>query len=136
MIEEPVSSKELRVFGLGAGAILLALPTLATILRRSERSSLFFVVPLALGALLVLLGAFFPGALRPVYRRWMVFARAIAQFNTLVLLTVAFYLVLAPIGLLLKLIQGDPMERQMKPGTYWRKPRPHSLGARHFERQF
>ena len=136
MIEEPVTSRELRVFGLGAGAILLALPTAGMLLRPREHYPLAIPVGLALGALLMTMGAFFPRALAPVYGKWMVLARAIARFNTIVLLTATYCLVLVPLGLLLRLVRTDPMDRQMEKGSYWRRPRSHSLGNKHFERQF
>ncbi len=127
------AKKDLRVFGLGVGAALLLFGALALY---SGRHPGLAAPLLAAGVLLVLLGAAAPGALSPAYGPWMAFARALGWFNTRLLLTLVFFLVFTPVGLLMRLFGSDPMERRFGPGTYWRKPPPHSLGPRHFERQF
>lgn len=50
-----------------------------------------------------------PGLLRPVFRIWMWAAHKIGAFNARVLLTIVFYLVIAPIGLIRRIAGADPL---------------------------
>jgi hypothetical protein len=129
----PVTTRRLREFGLGAGGILLVL---AIVLRWRGKPAPLVAALLTLSALFLLLGALAPTWLTPVFRGWMAFAGIIGRINTAVILTVTFFLILTPLGLMMKLLKRDPMARQMKAGSYWRKPRTHSRGNKHFERQF
>ena len=129
----PVTTRRLREFGLGAGGILLVL---AIVLRWRGKPAPLVAALLSLSALFLLLGALAPTWLTPVFRGWMAFAGIIGRINTAVILTVTFFLILTPLGLMMKLLKRDPMARQMKGGSYWRKPRTHSRGNKHFERQF
>ncbi len=129
----PVTTRRLREFGLGAGGILLAL---AIVFRWSGKPAPLVAALLTLSALFFLLGALAPTWLTPVFRGWMSFAGIIGRINTAVILTATFFLILTPLGLMMKLLKRDPMARHMKGGSYWRKPRTHSRGNKHFERQF
>jgi hypothetical protein len=68
--------------------------------------------------------------LRSAYAGWMVVARKIGWFNSRVILTVVFYLVLTPVGLVRRILGYDPMHRrfELETGSYrvTRAPRPGS----------
>ena len=71
-------------------------------------------------SLLLLLLAFTPFTLRPVFKIWLKVGHAIGKFNTLVLLSVMFVLIFIPAGLVMRLFGRDPMKRKMYiDGTYW-----------------
>ncbi|MGD2079575.1 MAG: SxtJ family membrane protein, partial [Nitrospirota bacterium] len=91
-----LSRWNLRKFGLMVGGVFLLIAALAML---GDRSSALTAVLGLVGAALVATGAFFPGALRGIYRVWMGAALAVGWFVSRVLLSVLFFLVVTPIGL-------------------------------------
>jgi len=92
--------------------------------------------PTALGALAVGLGVpglVFPRLLRPVYVGWMAAAFPIGWTVSHVLLGIIFYGVVTPIGLLLRVMGRDPMNRKLdrQAKTYWIEHDP-AEAARYF----
>jgi len=80
--------------------------------------------PTALWAAAVVVGlpgVVFPALLRPVYVGWMVAAFPIGWTVSHLLLGSIFYLVISPIGLLLRALGRDPMRRTFEHDakTYW-----------------
>ena len=112
-----------RKFGLSVGGVLLLFAAIAY-----WRGHLTLAPILAVpGGLLALGGVLFPGLLVPVERRWMAAAMVIGTFNTRVLLTVVYYLLITPIGLVFRLLGRDPLDRHPQTGdSYWtrRSPEP------------
>ena len=75
---------------------------------------------------LTLLGAGFvmiPMGMKPVYRTWLRIAHLIGRGITTLMLTLGFYLVITPAGLLKRVFGGRPLP--LKPdknaATYWVK---------------
>ena len=93
--------------------------------------SLFFRWLFVVAALFLFFGVAAPRLLAPVFRAWMKLAAVLGWINTRILLILVYYLVVTPIGLLMRLFRRSPL-----PGGYWEKPKPHSYGDRHFEKQF
>jgi hypothetical protein len=89
----------------------------------------------AIAAVLSLLSAVAPAALRPVYRVWMRIGEALGWLNTRILLTLVFFLVVTPIGLVMRLFGRSPIATA-KRDSYWTDVEPHSYGDRHVEKQF
>ena len=57
-----------------------------------------------------------------IFKAWMNFARALGRVNTVILLSVVYYLMFTPLGLLARLFGRDPLERKWtKEATYWKK---------------
>ncbi|HYC59063.1 MAG TPA: SxtJ family membrane protein [Thermoanaerobaculia bacterium] len=90
----------------------------------------------SIAAVLSLLSAIAPSLLHPVYRGWMRFGEALGWINTRVILTLVFFLVVTPIGLLMRLFGRSPMEPARRGDSYWTDVDPHSYGDRHVEKQF
>lgn len=65
--------------------------------------------------------AYAPGLYYP-YRVWMAFAAVMGWLNTRLLLGVVFYLLMAPLGLLLRLTGKLQYQLHPKGNSYWRKP--------------
>lgn len=104
-----------RAFGLGVGAVLLAI---AGWLLWTGRPTAAVATGGAGGALVVL------GAVRPVLLRWpsalwWKVAFALGHVNARVVLTVIFVGVLTPIGLLWRLIGRDPLARDRRRWSGW-----------------
>jgi hypothetical protein len=62
-----------------------------------------------------------PPLFRLIYHFWIGFSVVLGYFVSRILLTVIFFLVLMPTGLIMRLVGKDPMERQRDPeaGSYW-----------------
>jgi hypothetical protein len=127
-----VTAKQLRSFGVLVGGIFACIG-LWPVLWRGQDLRLWAVV---LGTLLVISALVSPTSLRVVYRGWMALGQALGWFNTRIILGVVFYLLVTPMGLLMRLAGKDPMRRRYAPeaDTYHvvRQPRPSS----HMMRQF
>jgi hypothetical protein len=54
-----------------------------------------------------------PSLLAPVYKGWMSVGHALGWINTRIILGVIFYILLLPIGLLMRLFRKDPMARKL-----------------------
>jgi hypothetical protein len=76
-----------------------------------------------------------PGSLASVYRWWMRFAAALAWINTRILLIAIFYLVVTPVGLIMRIVRRSPLDVTKK-DSYWTEPHRNSYGDRHYEKQF
>lgn len=123
----PQTPKVLRNFGLVVGGALLLLA--AFLFWRADWQAGTLVMALGVGGLtLVITGLLVPGALRPLYPVWMTLALVLGTIMTAVLLTAVFYLIVTPIGLLMRLAGKDPMNRRPDPkqATYWIKRAPES----------
>jgi Saxitoxin biosynthesis operon protein SxtJ len=104
-----------RKFGLMVGGAFLLLAAL--LWRRVHLPAA--AVSGALGGVLVLGGLAWPSQLGPVYRAWMALARAISKVTTPIFMSVIFFLVLTPAGLLVRLFGHRPLTRPHGAGTYW-----------------
>jgi len=73
-----------------------------------------------------LAGFFFPMAFRQPYRLWMSLAFIMGWFMTRLILTSAFFLIMTPMAMLLKLLRKDILEEGLKKeaGTYWKRYEP------------
>ncbi|HEU4886793.1 MAG TPA: SxtJ family membrane protein [Thermoanaerobaculia bacterium] len=89
----------------------------------------------SIAAVLSLLSAVAPRSLHPVYRGWMRVGEVLGWINTRIILTLVFFLVVTPIGLLMRLFGRSPIAT-VKRDSYWTDVEPHSYGDRHVEKQF
>jgi membrane-associated phospholipid phosphatase len=76
--------------------------------------------------------------LRPLYIGWMMFAFVLGWINTRIILGIFFYLILTPIGLVLRLTGKDLLDERMdrEASTYWKKRDPLSSDPQRCERMF
>ncbi len=100
----------LRSFALTTSAILIVLFGLAIPWIFEFQYPLW---PWYLGAGLSLAGLIVPMWLRPVYRTWMRFGLLMSKITTPLIMGIVFYLVLMPMGLVMRLMGKDPMAREM-----------------------
>ena len=125
--------KDLVQFGLLVGAVFLLIGWL---LERKDASAAVYV--LGLGGTLVLLGAVLPRLLAPIYRVWMTLALAMGFVMTRVLLTVFYFLLVTPFGLVMRLFGKDLIDKKLdrNASTYW-KPKEYLIPDRsRFEKYF
>src|SRR5688572_25382601 len=65
----------------------------------------------ALGGVLVLGGALFPGSMGPLYRAWMGLARVLSKVTTPIFMGIVYFLVLGPIGLIRRVFGKNSLVR-------------------------
>ena len=128
------SRADLRRFGLSVGGAF-GLLALASWWRGHVLPPCVFA---ALAVLLVVPGLVAPGALGPVRRVWMGAAALLGEVNSRIILTVFFYLVIAPVGFVLRHLVRDPLDRALddrKASTWIRRERG-PLDRARYEQQF
>ena len=113
------SPRSLRRFGVTVGAVLAAVG--GVVMWRAGMDSGTARVLLAVGAVLLVGGAVAPRALRVPYLAWMALALALGFVMTRVLLTVVYFGIVTPIGLMLRIAGRDPVNRRPDPSvtSYW-----------------
>ena len=134
--EKPADRGKLRNFGLLIGAILLLWGAV-----RFHRGRPYAIPGLSVGGTLVFLGAALPDSLRLPYRCWMGLAHVLGAINTRILLFLTFWLMIAPLGMLRRLISGSALDSKPRdlPGggkTYWQARTKDERGSKHFENMF
>ncbi len=132
-MEHPVPIPPRR-FGLTVGGVFLAIGLLLLWRGRVVAASIVGTP----GALLVLGALVAPGWLVPVERRWMRFAAVAGAFNARLILLLAYFLILSPVGLVMRLVGRDPLDRRLRTAkSYWRKRPPATPPSRErYARQY
>lgn len=107
----PASRPSLRRFGLTVGGVFLLLGCVSWWRAHEVAPRVLW----GLGAPLVSLGLVAPGLLGPVERAWMAMAEVLGRVNARIILTVLFFVVMTPFGLLRRW-RTDPLDRRMHDG--------------------
>jgi len=120
MMEIPkLDNAGLRKFGLMTGAIVVAI------------FAFFFpwvfdmvampLWPWIVATILWLPALIMPSVLTPVYTTWMKVGHVLGWINTRIILGVIFYVMILPMGIVMRLFGNDPMKRKMDgPATSYR----------------
>ena len=87
-----------------------------------------------LGAALVLAGILIPGRLGPLNRGWMSLAGAISKVTAPIVVSAAYFIIITPIGWVMRLFGRNPMRHREQNGSLW-LPVP-SGGRSNLETQF
>lgn len=137
MIEELKNIKseksDLRKFGITIGVILLII---AGFLFWKEKES--FQLVFAIGIILFVSGITIPIIIKPVYWIWMIFAIILGWFMTRVILSLLFYMIFIPIGLISRLLGKQFIELRWNKNdsTYWNYRSPKQMNNASYEKQF
>lgn len=101
-----------------------------------ERTGLAYPAA-AIGAVLAFLGLAVPAGARAFHAAWMKLAHALGWVNSRILLGAMFYLVMTPIGWIVRLTGNDPLNRR-RPAqeTYWIPRQVTRPAPEQFERLF
>lgn len=91
------------------------------------------IVMAGIGAMLVTLGTFAPMAITVPSRLWWQLSAALGWVNSRILLSLFFFLVLTPFGLVFRLLGRDPLSRRGHATTWSAYP---AHGRDHYERMF
>ena len=128
------SKKELRWFGVMLVVFVLAVGALVRWQFDAPAAAQRIWIA---GGVLSMVYVVAPPLRRWIFVGWIYAAFPIGWTVSHVLLASIYYLVFTPIGLLLRLIKGDPLERQLDPSatSYWR-PHESLRDVRRYFRQF
>lgn len=130
---ERASTSELRRFGVTVGGVFLVLGGVS----RWRGHTTAPVVLWTLGVLLVVPGLVMPAVLGPVQRVWMRAAGVMGEINARIILSVLFYVVIAPLGFVMRRVR-DPLDRSLtdpRP-SFWTRRTPAPVDPARYERQF
>ena len=124
---------DLRKFGITIGIILVMI---AGFLFWKEKES--FQIFLTVGAVLCIFGVVIPVILKPIYWIWMIFATILGWIMTRVILSLLFYVIFTPIGLLPRLFGKKFIELMWNKSdsTYWNYRSGSVFEKEKYEKQF
>ena len=137
MLEEikhiKTGKKDLRSFGVIIGIILLSV---AGFLFYREKES--FQIFLYIAGAFIGFGLIIPIILKPIYIVWMTFAVILGWFMTRVILSLLFYVIITPIGVVLRIFGKDFLElkKQSVQGSYWNQRASNLEKNQNYEKQF
>jgi hypothetical protein len=121
-----------RRFGLTVGVAFLALTAL--LVWRDHRTA--YLVTGGLGAALIFGALVAPTALLPVEKAWMAMAHAISKITTPIFMGIVFFLVVAPIGLVMRALGKNPLIHGERDGGFWVVKAEDRAGRGGMENQF
>jgi uncharacterized membrane protein len=125
--------KNLKKFGITMGTAFLLIGIYFLFRRRH-----FPVLAAALEVIFYLAALIRPALLKPVYIAWMRFAYVLAWINTRLILFLMFYLIFGPIGIVMRVLGIDVLDRKLKQNkdSYWLKKEQGQCKVSDYERQF
>lgn len=124
---------ELRKFGFLFAAFFVLVLGIIVPMIRNDFSLLFSSLdlwprwPWLVAALVALWATLQPASLHLLQRPWMVFADIAGWVNTRIIMLLLFYVMILPIGLIMRLVGYDPMQRKFDPDakTYRKLSKPY-----------
>lgn len=131
-MKEGIEVKQLRSFGFLVGGIFALLGVWPVVFRGEDLRWWAVILAVALIAPALIL----PKSLGPVYRVWMKIGHVLGLVNTRIILTLVFYGLFTPIGLVMRLLGKDPMHRQFEPDAETYRVIRSTRPATHMLRQF
>ena len=136
MIEEiktiNTSNKDIRSFGITFGIIFFIISAALFYYDKSSYQLLAYI-----GGGFFVLGLIIPILLKPIYILWMTFAVMLGWVMTRVILSLVFYLIMTPIGLLTRLLGEDFLAlKNSNPESYWNYRNSKIELNQNYEKQF
>jgi hypothetical protein len=136
MIEEikniPNSIKDIRNFGLTIGIVLFIISGLLMYYDKYAYQLIAIIASTFIG-----LGFILPILLKPIYFVWMTFAAMLGWVMTRVVLSLVFYLIVTPIGLLTRLLGEDFLAlKKSNTDSYWSNRDSNHEINQDYEKQF
>lgn len=105
--DHQVTKKELRQFGLVVGGVFSVIG-LWPVVFRAESPRLWAMI---LGSSLIALGVMVPQSLKQVHHGWMKIGHVLGSINTRIILGIVYYLLITPMGIVMRLMGKDSMHR-------------------------
>ena len=131
--EIKTTKKEIRNFGIIIGPILLIIG--AILLWKNNINYPIFMI---IGIILLVSGLVIPIILKPIYFLWMIFATILGWIMTRVILSLLFYTIFTPIGLIPRVFGKQFLELRWDKSkeSYWNFRTNEHLQIGNYEKQF
>jgi hypothetical protein len=125
--------RELKQFGITIGTVLVLLGI--WFVWRGKEGSYYLLIS---AVVFFALGFTLPLLLKPVQKLWMSLAILMGWLVTRVIITILFYLVVTPIGILAKLCGKEFLDTKLDKSvdSYWIQRRHTSSDKQRYEKQF
>jgi len=129
-----IDLKEVKKFGIALAVILTVIGSIHFFRGHSG----VFAWLLGFGVFFLLLSTMFTKWFVPFYIVFTKVLHAIGWFNTRLLLSLVFYLVLTPTGLIMRLFGKDELDKKLdrKRETYWQEREPATEDIKRYEKQY
>jgi hypothetical protein len=121
-----------RSFGISVGAVLIAIAAFLAWRGRIDRAEIVGGV----GAVLLILGLTAPKLLKYPSMVWWKFALALGYVNARIILTIAFAIVLTPVGMAWRMLGKDPLTRKRSNWPGWSPSPSRFSDPEHFKRMY
>src|SRR5262245_26096445 len=121
-----------RSFGVSVGTVLLLIS--AALVWRGRLLTAEIMAPI--GAVLLILGLTAPRLLKYPSAAWWKLAMVLGYVNSRIILTVAFAIVLTPLGFVWRLLNRDPLAMRRKNWQGWSTYPERYRNANHFTRMY
>ena len=126
------SNKDIRSFGITIGIILFIISAILFYYYKSSYQIIAY-----LGGGLIVLGIIIPILLKPIYILWMTFAIMLGWVMTRVILSIVFYIIITPIGLITRLLGEDFLNlKNINADSYWNYRDSSEELNQNYEKQF
>ena len=124
---------ELRKFGITLGIVFGLLGSLFL-----WRGKPYYLYLFALSGFFLFFGLLFPTLLKPIHKAWMALALILGSIMTRVILSILFYLVITPLGLISKISGKDFLDLKFDKSSdsYWILREKVVLEKTNYEKQF
>ncbi|MBN2093416.1 hypothetical protein JW964_27575 [candidate division KSB1 bacterium] len=121
--------KDLKQFGLVIGIVLLVIGSFGHV------TYIYFLI---CGVIFILAGLIFPVILKPLQKIWMAIALVLGWFMSRLVVTIIFYLILTPVGLIAKLAGKQFLELKgtKSQKSYWNYRQSATITKIDLEKQF
>ncbi len=124
--------KDIRSFGITFGIILLVISLLLFYYDNGIYESVAIIAVIFIGFGLVI-----PVLLKPIYIIWMTFSLILGWVMTRVILSIIFYLVITPIGLITRFLGEDFLAlKKSNSNSYWNQRRSDIEKSQDYKKQF
>ena len=125
--------KQLREFGLTIGIILCLLGGI--VLWRGKQTYPYLF---SIGGIFIITGIVIPFILKPLQKVWMGFSIILGFFMSRIIMTILFYLVLTPIGIIMRVLGKDILDQKIdkNKASYWHARDAKPKDAKSYENQY
>jgi hypothetical protein len=126
------TNKDIRSFGITIGIILFIISAMLLYYENELYQLIAIIASIFIG-----LGLILPILLKPIYLVWMIFAVILGWIMTRVILSIIFYLIMTPIGLITRLVGEDFLDmKKLDSNSYWNKRDSSKELSQDYEKQF
>lgn len=128
-----LDKRALRNFGITMGVAFLVISLFILVRHKHNLMPGFIISSIFFAAAFVA-----PMVLKPVYVIWMKLALILSWINTGIILLIIFYLLFAPVGIVMRLLGIDLLDRKIERNkeSYWKNKEKHEFIPVDYERQF